>query len=165
MSRSIPAGSTPAWSTTSASQPQAGDFYGGWITADLVGPFKGGAGDARLVTAPARTAVASAPSGSATLMPTPRPFRRPAMSIESSDDPTPVTPTPSTPTCHATGGNPALDRDAELAERELAAEEAAAGGDAEAAARARGLDAERVSEELDRQAEAAIEAMRRGAPD
>ena len=23
---------------------QAGDFYGGWITADLVGPFKGGPG-------------------------------------------------------------------------------------------------------------------------
>jgi len=22
-------------------QAQAGDFYGGWITADLVGPFKG----------------------------------------------------------------------------------------------------------------------------
>lgn len=21
--------------------PQAGDFYGGWITADIVGPFKG----------------------------------------------------------------------------------------------------------------------------
>ena len=25
-------------------QSQAGDFYGGWITADLVGPFKGGPG-------------------------------------------------------------------------------------------------------------------------
>lgn len=24
--------------------PQAGDFYGGWITADVVGPFKGGPG-------------------------------------------------------------------------------------------------------------------------
>lgn len=24
--------------------PQAGDFYGGWITADIVGPFKGGQG-------------------------------------------------------------------------------------------------------------------------
>jgi uncharacterized protein (DUF427 family) len=23
-------------------QPQPGDFYGGWITADVVGPFKGG---------------------------------------------------------------------------------------------------------------------------
>ncbi|MCS7013955.1 MAG: DUF427 domain-containing protein [Chloroherpetonaceae bacterium] len=22
--------------------PQAGDFYGGWITSDLIGPFKGG---------------------------------------------------------------------------------------------------------------------------
>jgi uncharacterized protein (DUF427 family) len=25
-------------------QAQAGDFYGGWITADIVGPFKGGWG-------------------------------------------------------------------------------------------------------------------------
>jgi uncharacterized protein (DUF427 family) len=25
-------------------QPQEGDFYGGWITSDIVGPFKGGAG-------------------------------------------------------------------------------------------------------------------------
>lgn len=25
-------------------QPQEGDFYGGWITARIVGPFKGGAG-------------------------------------------------------------------------------------------------------------------------
>ncbi|TVR22801.1 MAG: DUF427 domain-containing protein [Anaerolineaceae bacterium] len=25
-------------------QAQAGDFYGGWITSDVVGPFKGGAG-------------------------------------------------------------------------------------------------------------------------
>lgn len=25
-------------------QPQQGDFYGGWITARVVGPFKGGAG-------------------------------------------------------------------------------------------------------------------------
>ena len=24
--------------------PQEGDFYGGWITADVVGPFKGGVG-------------------------------------------------------------------------------------------------------------------------
>ena len=24
--------------------PQEGDFYGGWITSDVVGPFKGGAG-------------------------------------------------------------------------------------------------------------------------
>lgn len=24
--------------------PQAGDFYGGWITRDIAGPFKGGAG-------------------------------------------------------------------------------------------------------------------------
>jgi uncharacterized protein (DUF427 family) len=26
--------------------PQDGDFYGGWITADIAGPFKGGAGTA-----------------------------------------------------------------------------------------------------------------------
>jgi len=25
-------------------QAQAGDFYGGWITSDIVGPFKGGSG-------------------------------------------------------------------------------------------------------------------------
>jgi len=25
-------------------QPQQGDFYGGWITANIVGPFKGGPG-------------------------------------------------------------------------------------------------------------------------
>lgn len=25
-------------------KPQEGDFYGGWITASIVGPFKGGAG-------------------------------------------------------------------------------------------------------------------------
>jgi uncharacterized protein (DUF427 family) len=25
-------------------RPQAGDFYGGWITADISGPFKGGPG-------------------------------------------------------------------------------------------------------------------------
>ena len=25
-------------------QPQAGDFYGGWITSRIVGPFKGGSG-------------------------------------------------------------------------------------------------------------------------
>ena len=25
-------------------ESQAGDFYGGWITADLEGPFKGGPG-------------------------------------------------------------------------------------------------------------------------
>jgi len=27
-------------------QPQEGNFYGGWITSDIVGPFKGGAGTA-----------------------------------------------------------------------------------------------------------------------
>jgi hypothetical protein len=25
-------------------RPQEGDFYGGWITADITGPFKGGPG-------------------------------------------------------------------------------------------------------------------------
>jgi uncharacterized protein (DUF427 family) len=28
-------------------QAQAGDFYGGWITSDIVGPFKGGVGTTR----------------------------------------------------------------------------------------------------------------------
>ena len=27
-------------------QPQKGDFYGGWITSDIEGPFKGGPGTA-----------------------------------------------------------------------------------------------------------------------
>ena len=30
-----------AWLGDERVQAQAGDFYGGWITADLVGPFKG----------------------------------------------------------------------------------------------------------------------------
>jgi uncharacterized protein (DUF427 family) len=30
-----------AWLDDERVQSQAGDFYGGWITADLVGPFKG----------------------------------------------------------------------------------------------------------------------------
>ena len=30
-----------AWMDDERVQAQAGDFYGGWITADLVGPFKG----------------------------------------------------------------------------------------------------------------------------
>jgi len=30
-----------AWLDDERVQPQAGGFYGGWITADLVGPFKG----------------------------------------------------------------------------------------------------------------------------
>ena len=30
-----------AWLDDERVQPQEGDFYGGWITADLVGPFKG----------------------------------------------------------------------------------------------------------------------------
>ena len=25
-------------------KPQVGDFYGGWITSDIIGPFKGGVG-------------------------------------------------------------------------------------------------------------------------
>ncbi|HEU5104063.1 MAG TPA: hypothetical protein VFU22_33835 [Roseiflexaceae bacterium] len=28
-------------------QPQEGDFYGGWITKEIGGPFKGGAGTSR----------------------------------------------------------------------------------------------------------------------
>jgi uncharacterized protein (DUF427 family) len=33
-----------AWLGEERVQPQEGDFYGGWITAELDGPFKGGAG-------------------------------------------------------------------------------------------------------------------------
>jgi uncharacterized protein (DUF427 family) len=33
-----------AWLGEELVQAQAGDFYGGWITRDLVGPFKGPAG-------------------------------------------------------------------------------------------------------------------------
>jgi uncharacterized protein (DUF427 family) len=33
-----------AWLDQERVQAQAGDFYGGWITADLVGPFKGPSG-------------------------------------------------------------------------------------------------------------------------
>jgi uncharacterized protein (DUF427 family) len=35
-----------AWVDDERVQPQAGDFYGGWITAEIEGPFKGGAGTA-----------------------------------------------------------------------------------------------------------------------
>ena len=40
-SRSTPAASTNAASTASSSSPQPGEFYGGWITAKIKGPFKG----------------------------------------------------------------------------------------------------------------------------
>jgi len=33
-----------AWVDDEQVVPQPGDFYGGWITSDLVGPFKGGPG-------------------------------------------------------------------------------------------------------------------------
>lgn len=33
-----------AWRDDERVQAQPGDFYGGWVTADLVGPFKGAAG-------------------------------------------------------------------------------------------------------------------------
>ena len=32
------------WVNGERVQAQAGDFYGGWITSEIVGPFKGGAG-------------------------------------------------------------------------------------------------------------------------
>jgi uncharacterized protein (DUF427 family) len=32
------------WVDEERVQPQQGDFYGGWITSRIVGPFKGGAG-------------------------------------------------------------------------------------------------------------------------
>ena len=35
-----------AWLDDERVRAQPGDFYGGWITADLQGPFKGGAGTA-----------------------------------------------------------------------------------------------------------------------
>ena len=43
-SRSMPGGWTPASSDEERVVPQPGGFYGGWITAELVGPFKGGPG-------------------------------------------------------------------------------------------------------------------------
>ena len=33
-----------AWVDDERVQPQEGDFYGGWITSDVSGPFKGGSG-------------------------------------------------------------------------------------------------------------------------
>ena len=33
-----------AWVDGERVMPQAGDFYGGWITSDVTGPFKGGPG-------------------------------------------------------------------------------------------------------------------------
>ena len=33
-----------AWMDDERVRAQEGDFYGGWITADLVGPFKGASG-------------------------------------------------------------------------------------------------------------------------
>ena len=33
-----------AWVDDERVMPQAGDFYGGWITSDVTGPFKGGPG-------------------------------------------------------------------------------------------------------------------------
>jgi uncharacterized protein (DUF427 family) len=33
-----------AWVDDERVTPQAGDFYGGWITSDVTGPFKGGPG-------------------------------------------------------------------------------------------------------------------------
>jgi hypothetical protein len=32
------------WVDDERAQPQVGDFYGGWITSRIVGPFKGAAG-------------------------------------------------------------------------------------------------------------------------
>ena len=33
-----------AWVDEERAEPQPGGFYGGWVTSDLVGPFKGGLG-------------------------------------------------------------------------------------------------------------------------
>ena len=46
-SRSTWAGTTPAWLDDERVRAQDGDFYGGWITAELVGPFKGAPGTRR----------------------------------------------------------------------------------------------------------------------
>ena len=37
------------WLDDERVRAQAGDFYGGWVTAGLRGPFKGGPGTAGLV--------------------------------------------------------------------------------------------------------------------
>ena len=42
--RSTLPASIECWVDDERVQPQEGDFYGGWITSRIVGPFKGGAG-------------------------------------------------------------------------------------------------------------------------
>ena len=41
------------WVDDERVQPNPGNFYGGWITSKVVGPFKGGPGTLRLVKPPA----------------------------------------------------------------------------------------------------------------
>ena len=83
------------------------------------------------------------------------PEREPATDPNERGGVTPPLPTPAA--AHgATGGPEAEARDAELAERELATD---------SVAEVRGLEAQRMSDELDRQAEAAVDALNRGAPD
>jgi len=36
-----PSRMTACWVDDERAKPQAGDFYGGWITSDILGPFKG----------------------------------------------------------------------------------------------------------------------------
>ena len=60
-SRSTPAGSTGARSAGEVVTPQPGGFYGGWITAAVVGPFKGGPGSHGLVSRRRSTRTATAP--------------------------------------------------------------------------------------------------------
>ena len=40
----VVAPSSPPFVDEERVAPQEGDFYGGWITSDIVGPFKGGPG-------------------------------------------------------------------------------------------------------------------------
>ena len=39
-----PAKMDACWVGDERVQPQEGDFYGGWVTSDIVGPFKGAPG-------------------------------------------------------------------------------------------------------------------------
>ena len=42
--RFLPAKMEACWVGDERVLPQEGDFYGGWVTSDIVGPFKGAPG-------------------------------------------------------------------------------------------------------------------------
>jgi hypothetical protein len=42
--RRIEPGQESVWDYSPRVEAQEGDFYGGWITSDIVGPFKGAPG-------------------------------------------------------------------------------------------------------------------------